>query len=143
MTGVLIDNVKILVNNNYRVTRVNYRKMKFLCNNYNWKEIKEINDVEKATETLIHNTCRIKEESNDIFNKKPKLKPRKEWVTQGIMKSCDYKNYLYKKWKKTVKSTSTSLKNKFQLYNIMLKKFLKTAKNEYFNKKANKFKNSK
>ena len=53
----------------------------------------------------------------------------KPWITQGIRKSIQIKNRLYKKFLKT---RSTYYHNKFKMYRNKLNQLIKSSKNKYF-----------
>ena len=64
-----------------------------------------------------------------------KNKPRKSWITAGIIKSCRTKEKLYNNWKKDV--TNCELKLKYTNYRKVLDKLIKSAKFNYERNEVN------
>ena len=64
-----------------------------------------------------------------VSKNKYKKSPRHAWMTGGLIKCCNKKNNLYKKW---IKSKKTEDKSKYTKYLSQLKKVLKSAEKTYF-----------
>ena len=57
-----------------------------------------------------------------------------EWITNGILKSIKFKDNLYKRMKLSVIGTveHTVLKHNLSVYNSILKRLIRKAKNNYY-----------
>lgn len=62
--------------------------------------------------------------------------PRKEWITKGLIKSCNKKYTLYKKW---LLNPNLENKLKYSLYKNKLKSVLKKAEKDFYFRKLNSF----
>lgn len=58
-----------------------------------------------------------------------KKTPRSDWITKGLIKSCNKKSSLYKAYRK---NPTTENKNKYVRYRNNLKSLLRKAENEYY-----------
>ena len=65
------------------------------------------------------------------------------WITSGIIASINRKNFLYKRWKKSIPKSSKSESQAFYLeyknFRRRLKGIIKVAKKSYYSKKFNNF----
>lgn len=77
----------------------------------------------------------IKNKNN---NKKDKNKPRKPWITKGIINSFKTKENLYKIWKRN--PNNEVLKKDFKNYERILNRVIKDAKIRYEQKKIESYK---
>jgi hypothetical protein len=66
------------------------------------------------------------------FHKSDKRLPRKQWMTQGLAKSCHTKEKLYKAF---ISNPSKSNKDKYGAYRNKLNKILKKAEQAYYRQK--------
>ena len=62
--------------------------------------------------------------------------PRSEWITSGLIKSCNKKSILYKKY---IKNPSPETKNKYIRYRNKLKSILRKAEKDYYGNKFKQF----
>ena len=108
-----------------------------------WLKILKIDDIDIATDTLISMIQELVERSTTRKKiKKEQNVPRKNWITPGIIKSCDTKEILYKKWMRD--PNNLILKSNYKLFKKKLRQVIIEAKNEYNSKIINtKAKNSK
>ena len=57
------------------------------------------------------------------------MKPRKDWITKAIMKSCSTKEKLYKLWKKD--PNNTRRREEYKKFTNILKNIINNAKESY------------
>ena len=83
---VTIDLSNKLKNRSDQYMKVSHKKMLKLCNEENWYSILEIDDLNKALDTLISKIQNIIANSTTKINKKNNKNsiPRKNWITPGI-----------------------------------------------------------
>lgn len=62
--------------------------------------------------------------------------PRKEWITSGLVKSCNKKSYLYKKY---IKNPNVENKTKYIRYRNKLKSILHKAEKDFYRAKFKQF----
>lgn len=67
-------------------TFINYNKLVNICSRTDWISLLSIEDLNVATDQLINKIQTILNASR-VKNKKQKFKPRKDWITPGLMKS--------------------------------------------------------
>ena len=67
-----------------------------------------------------------------ILKKSHKLFPRQEWITTGLIRSCNKKCKLYKRF---IKNPTDANKCKYTSYRNKLKKLLKVAEKQFYIKK--------
>lgn len=107
---------------------INYNKITNLAGSVNWNDILSIRE---PTEALAKLTEKIKELirqcTRKIHNKK--TYKRKNWMTYGLMCSCNTKQKLYNAWKKD--NANMQLKNEYCAYSNKLRHLLRLAKNNY------------
>ena len=91
-------------------------------------------------------TQSIQETIEECFKMDPKntLKSRRNrlanpWITNGLIKSINYKNFLYEKWKKSKNKKNTlgdsELYEKYKAYRKRLKVLIKITKNKFYSGK--------
>lgn len=82
--------------------KINYQKLQNIANTLDWQEINQLDDPNIAMNTLIDKIkyCINKAEETNTNKKGNKSKPRKNWITKGIIVSCQTKEKLYNIWKK-------------------------------------------
>ena len=67
-----------------------------MANEVNWLSL--INsDVNCSTDNIVNKIKIIIEKASKV-KKIRKNKKRQSWITNGLIKSCNHKNYLYEKW---------------------------------------------
>ncbi len=68
---------------------------------------------------------------------------KSKWITKGILKSIEFRDNLYKKYKMTDPNTPlyVTLKTNLATYNTILKKNIRIAQKDYYENLFNKFKN--
>ena len=128
----------------HTVNRINYNKLRTTAVNINWNEISQINDPNIAINILIDKikTCLSKAEYTEKTNKTNNMKPRKDWITMAIMKSCNTKEKLYKIWKKD--PNNTRKREEYRKFTNILKNIINKAKELYDKKQIeNSMNNSK
>ena len=76
--------------------------MKKLCKKFNLNNSYKIMDVNEATELLIETINKITQESTLNLQNKSKMKPRSDWITEGIIKYYNKKTIYIKNGKKTL-----------------------------------------
>ena len=79
-----------------------------------------------------------------MFNKSKRNRLSNPWITNGLIKSINYKNFLYEKWKKSKnkknKFGDSEIYDKYKNYRKKLRILIKSAKNNFYSKKFDKCK---
>lgn len=105
-----------------------------------WDPIYIDNDIDNMTNSFISKLKQIVDKCTDKkIIRKQELK-RKDWITNGLIKSVNKKNQLYKKMKKY--PNNEQLKNEFITYRNTLDILIKTTKVNYYKQKINNIENS-
>ena len=88
------------------MNHINYNKLKSFAASIDWSEISQIKDPNSAINNIIDKIkiCLSKAEYSKT-SKANNARPRKNWITKAIMKSCNTKEKLYKLWKKDPNNT--------------------------------------
>lgn len=122
-------------------TTFSYNKLANICSRIDWTSLLSIEDLNVATDQLVIKIQNILSASR-VKSKKRKFKPRKAWITPGLIKSCCTKEKMYSDWKKN--KNNLYLKTKYLNYCKKLDKLLKITKLKYETEEARrKSKNSK
>ena len=105
--------------------------------NMNWSEVNtlsENDDPEKAYNLFLKIYSSIFDEKFPLTICKSSYKsiPRNAWISKGLIKCCNKKLHLYKKY---IKSRSNEAKQKYIVYRNKLKTILKKAEKDYYHKK--------
>lgn len=112
----------------------NYKKLKEKLSTYDWSSL--LNDnIDLSLDTFI---SKIKLEVNKAsFTKilKPCQKKRKPWVSNGLIRSINIRDLLYKQTKLYPKNIK--IKDTYTKYRKMIPKLVKAAKVQYFQKTIN------
>jgi hypothetical protein len=91
--GVATNNSKI----NKEVSVLNYKHLANLSNQTNWSSLIEVNDPDEFFDIFIDKIESLINDSTFVTKKKMcNNKPRSNWITKGIMKSCKTKEMLYR-----------------------------------------------
>lgn len=114
---------------------VNHKKLLKIASKIDWSKYEFIQDPNIAIDTLVNdiNYCIHKATFTKLMNK---VKARKPWITAAILKSIEHKELLYKIWVNN--KQSQKLKTEYKIYEKILQKVLKAAKNSYEIDKAKK-----
>ena len=90
-----------------------------------------INDPNLALNNLIDKIkmCLCKAEYTIKTNKNKNMRPRKNWITRAIMKSCTTKDKLYKLWKKD--PYNNRKREEYKNFTNILKNIINKAKDLY------------
>ena len=105
--------------------------------NMNWSEVNtlsENDDPEKAYNLFLKIYSSIFDEKFPLTICKSSYKsiPRNAWISKGLIKCCNKKLHLYKKY---IKSRSNEAKQKYIVYRNKLKTILKKAEKDYYHNK--------
>ena len=104
----------------------------------NWSHIlstDQTNNADSKYNCFLDHIIKLKNKHMPLkklrFNRyKDKINP---WITNGILNSIKYKDFLYKKWKKNnLVENDDRLKSNFKLFEIELKSTIKEAKRMYY-----------
>lgn len=118
------------LNKSTQYTTTNSVQLINTANNVYWNEILSMQDPDLATDELINKIQFCIEQAKTVKNlTKDKNRPRKEWITKGIIESCKRKDFLYKIYKKNPNNSAT--KKEFQLYSKILNRVISEAKYRY------------
>ena len=125
---ISINNL-ISENNNENYNKINYSKLRNIANTINWEQLQYMNDSNLAIEAIISEIQNCTNMAINNITNKNKNKPRKAWITKGIINSCKTKDTLYNLWKKD--PNNENLKNDFKNFARILKTLIKDAKFKY------------
>lgn len=111
---------------------IDYKKLTKLGQKVDLTHVLDIQDPNHAINTLIDEIHNLVIKAT--FKDKQKIKnkkniPRKNWITSGIIISCNTKEALYNLWK--LNKNNVNMKNEYNRYCKILNKVIKCAKNEY------------
>ena len=116
------------------VTKYNYNSLYNNAMLLDWSKYKKTKNPNEIVNGMIKDIQNCLENSKcTIKNRKSVKKPRKDWITKAIIKSCQTKEILYNKLKRHPENND--LKNQYKNYIKTLDKVIKEAKNN-FNKKT-------
>lgn len=121
--------------------RINFNKLSEIADKTDWDKIIEIMDPNIATDSLISIINKCTDQARRVEKKKQgnsSNKPRSNWITKAIIKSCNTKDKLYKNWKHDV--NNKKLEKIYKNYCKTLDKVIVAAKAKY---EQNIFKNNK
>lgn len=121
------------------INYVNYKSLKNDLQNHNWSNFYKITDVNDSTRYLVKlisekiqlNTKHIRQRKNQV--------QRKPWITQGIVKSINKRDRMYKEYQKNI--NNKKLLNEFKKYKNYLNNLIKSTKINYYKTKIDKHKN--
>lgn len=117
-------------NSSSNCTQIDYKKLLKLAQEVNWNSILLITDPDEATNVLINKIVECTGQSRTTTQKNRNSyngnTPRSDWITQGIMISCKYKEMLYRLWK--ADPHNLTAKQTYTNYNKILDKVIKLAK---------------
>lgn len=117
---------------------IDYTNLEMDLTNESWENIYSAPNVSEATGRFIETfTYLTDKNSRRIIKKNIK---RKEWITEGIIKSINEKNSMYKKIK-SEKFMDENLNEKYKRYKKHLEKLIKIAKINYYENEIQKHKN--
>lgn len=107
------------------INYIDYKKLISVARNFNWTNIISDN-VNESTTKLVTQVQKVIKLSTRKLNRKKKATKRKNWITKGLMTSCEHKNRLYLEW--TRDKNNILKKNRYQTYNKLLQKLIRIAK---------------
>ena len=114
---------------------------KLAIENYTADE-KGFNTFTECIQNTIDECFKIDDPSNFFQSRRNRLV--NPWITNGLIKSVNYKNFLYEKWKKSKnkknKLGDQILYEKYKEYRKRLKILIKSAKNKFYSEKFDKCK---
>lgn len=132
---IIINKFTALPKNFSKVTRdySNFDPNKFCddVRSINWEKCFNSNDSSESFDYFYSELIGVVDSHIPlkILSKRKLKQTFKPWITQGIRKSIQIKNKLYKKFLKT---RSTYYHNKFKMYRNKLNQLIKSSKNKYF-----------
>lgn len=119
--------------NEKHIKYINYKKLKELLRDYNWAQFYELKDVNLAAEKFVDIVKENMQQSTIIQRIKKKETKRSSWITNGLVRSINKRDELYKKYKR--KPDNTVAKNQFLTYRNQLTNLLRITKIEYYKNK--------
>ncbi|XP_034946175.1 uncharacterized protein [Chelonus insularis] len=106
---------------------IDYNLMGKISRKFNWSDVLHMQDPDCATNVLIQNLADIIDQFRCKRERSIRVsKPRKSWITPGLIKSCQTKETLYRLWNKS--RLNSSLKKEYMRYCKVLSKLIKLAK---------------
>lgn len=124
----------------YSKKYIDYRKLKLNLQNEEWCDVYENNCLHTATEIFIRKLKLYTENSTIILQLKNHQKPKKDWITIGLVKSINTKNEMYKKV--IDNPEDENLTREYKNYKNKLTSLIKKVKLNYYKNLINKNKNS-
>lgn len=121
---------------NVQQSIINKSKLVAYCNLTNWNAIKEIEDLDAATNKLINNTHEIINKAS--HSKNLRKDPKKPWISYNSLELITKKQELYKKWQKDIKNSKKEIK--YKKFSNQLNNILKDEKEKYEKIKIENFK---
>lgn len=142
-TNVFTDHYPIFLTINWQKENIfkapnaaiNYNKLKKLCDKTDFNYIFDIQDPNVAIDALIKEIkylikeATLKTKPNRSRYKGKLILHRKNWITEGIVKSCNTKETLYNLWK--LDKNNTKLKDNYKTYCKILNGVILRAKKNY------------
>lgn len=127
---ISLDKIALKQDYNTNDTYINYNKLIKVADKVNWTAVLSVQDPEVAINALITKikNC-IQTVTTQTKRKKNFIKPRKKWITKGIIISTETKLSLYNVWRQN--PTNEVLKNEYKKYTKILEKCIKEAKNNH------------
>lgn len=112
--------------NKQNMNKTDFKKLKYVAGTLNWEEINQETDPNTAINKLIDKIKYCINKSKVTMKKK---KPRSNWITKGIMISCQTKEKLYKIWRNDVNNETK--KSNYKNYVKTLNKIINKAKTDH------------
>lgn len=117
------------------------RLVKAALSNIDWSNLLRNSDVDKIYEEITEKIDKAKSEATETILIDGRNRKRKEWINQTLIDKCRRKNYLYKLRSKY--PFCSYIKNELKMLQDELKKDIKRAKSNYYEKKFNDAKTTK
>lgn len=121
------------VTEKWTVKYTDYGKLKTRLSEYDWNDLYNTIDVNKATEIIINRIKKETDECTIILKKKRTEIKRKCWITEGLVKSVCKKDDLYKKLQRDPENIE--LVTEYRTYRNKLNELIKITKTSYYKKK--------
>lgn len=120
--------------------KLNFNELVKRVENIDWNSIYNEKDVNLTFDSFVSIIEESIEAATTKVRRKNKNKPRKDWITKGLIISCKNKNLLYKRMKSD--PTNFELKAEYNNYKNKLDILIQKAKITYFNERANELSNN-
>lgn len=132
-----INNIRPTYKEKETFQKINYEKLKNIAKEVDWNMILSIHDPNCATDEIISKINQCVEQASTVIKQKRynRNKPRKKWITEGIIISCRKKELLYNIWKQN--KDSETLKKEYANYVKILNRVIKDAKIKYERERIN------
>lgn len=135
----LINQVNEL-NNTYCKKFINYSKLKSDLQKEDWHEIYENICLNEATNNFVNKLKLHIDNNTNIIKQSNTKRPKKDWITTGLLNSINNKNKMYKLVKNN--PNDDELKNNYKQYKNKLVQLIKTTKSNFYRDSVFKDKNS-
>lgn len=122
------------LNNKNEILIINYDKLVNLVENTDWTTCKNIN-IDHYVDSFILLLKTIIKQSTTHRYVNSKTRKRSPWITQGIIKSINVRDKLYKATK--LETDNNSIKELYTYYRKLIPVLIKNAKNFYYTNKIN------
>lgn len=119
-------------------TRIDYNKLEKHMAKINWDR-NYSNDVDIFLSNILRQVEKVIVKSSKKMKLSNKSRPNNDWITTGLIKSCETKEKLYKAWQKD--HSNKILGKKYKKYSNKLNNLIIYAKQKYDKDKVNKLKN--
>ena len=134
-TMILVEKtVEQEIDNKNYIDKINYNKLNNLLYNINWNTFYDIEEIDQAVKFIVdtlEHTISLSTERINIKKQKNVYKPRKPWMSVGLLTSCKTKYKLYYSYKNNPNDLHRKLK--YNRYKNSLLSLLRQAKERYYN----------
>lgn len=129
----LIIDKELVENSDNSNIRINYTKLADEVSNVNWSTVYNCKNANQATNKFIDTLKKSIE--NSYYTVKKKYNKRSDWITAGLVKSCNTKEKLYLDWCNNKKNKAKE--KAYKTYKLYLKKLIDITKNSSLSSEAN------
>lgn len=131
------ENLKL--ESNY-INYINYENLKQDLRTHDWNIYFNIDDVNMLATYMIKILNDITAKHTKVIKRKRNDIKRKQWITNGLIKSINTKNELHRKYKNN--PDNHAAKEEFITYRNYVNKLIKTTKSNFYKKQINLNKNN-
>lgn len=109
---------------------INYKKLNLNLSNETWTDVYSCTDADMATNLFTKKLLNYIKDCTAIKQIRRNSIKRKSWMTEGLLKSIETKNKLYKNVERNPEDTNTL--NEFRRYRNKLSNLIKATKNNFY-----------
>lgn len=127
---IVLSKQKSIINDQYYIKSIDNDKLNVKLSNTSWNSVYTAADVESATKKFVEIITQIVEECTITKKIKRKNNKKTKWITNGILKSVNRKNEMFKLLKRT--PNNLELKQQYTEYKNKLTNVIKKTKQNYY-----------